>query len=192
MNPKRTPITHKIRDYMRRTPMFDTGSVIRVVGNKNYAYVLLNRLLKSGEIKRITRRYYTIHEDPSILVYCIKPAYLGLQDAMSFHNLWEQETAPIILTCRKVRPGERITIGSNAIVRRITPRHFFGYEYMKQGDLLLPVSDVEKTFIDMVYFREMRKDMLPAFRKSIDREKLAGYLKRYDRRLAGKVLKLLG
>lgn len=181
----------RILDYAKRTPVFDIKSVIKAVENKEYARVMLARLLKDGKIRRVTKGYYTIHEDPSILVYCLKPAYLGLQDAVSFHNLWEQETVPIILTSRKVRSGTRKILGSNAIIRRLSARHFFGYDYMKQGDLLLPVSDVEKTFIDMVYFREMRRDMLPAFRKRADRERLAGYLKRYDSKFTAKVMKLL-
>jgi predicted transcriptional regulator of viral defense system len=177
----------KIREYAKRTPAFDTKSIVRLAGDKDYAYLLLNRLLKAGQIRRITRGYYTVHGDPSLLVYCLKPAYLGLQDAMSFHNLWEQETNTIVLTARKVRPGTRKVFGSNVIVRRLSPKHFFGYDYIRQGDLLLPVSDIEKTFIDMVYFREMRKDMVKAFRRRIDREKLAGYLKRYDKRFTAKV-----
>ncbi|HJW97455.1 MAG TPA: type IV toxin-antitoxin system AbiEi family antitoxin domain-containing protein [archaeon] len=180
----------KIREYSRRTPVFDTKSIARLVGDPEYAYLALSRLLKSGEIRRLTKGHYTFFSDPSVLVYCLKPAYLGLQDAMSFHNLWEQETNPIILTTRKARPGTRKVLGGNVIIRRISPKHFFGYEYLKQGDLLLPVSDIEKTFIDMAYFRELRKDMTKAFRGRVDREKLREYLKKYDRRFAGKVSRI--
>jgi len=181
----------KIKEYAKRTPAFDTKSVVRLAGDKDYAYLLLNRLLKTGQIKRITRGYYTIHEEPSLIAYCLKPAYLGLQDAMSLHNLWEQETNPIVLTTRRVRPGIRKVLGSNVIIRRISPKHFFGYDYVRQGEFLLPVSDIEKTFIDMVYFREMRKEMAKDFRRRIDREKLREYLKRYHRRFAHNVLGLL-
>jgi len=181
----------RIKDYAKRTPAFDTKSIVRLAGDRDYAYLLLNRLLKAGQIRRITRGYYTVHGDPSLLVYCLKPAYLGLQDAMSFHNLWEQETIPIILTARRIRPGTRKVLGANVSVRRISSRHFFGYDYLRQGELLLPVSDIEKTFIDMIYFRELRRDMLKAFRDRIDPEKLAGYLKRYDRRFAANVLRFL-
>ncbi|MEM7816262.1 MAG: hypothetical protein QXN71_04025 [Candidatus Aenigmatarchaeota archaeon] len=135
--------------------------------------------------------YYTIYDDPSVFVYCIKPAYLGLQDAMSFHNLWEQETSPIIITTRKVVPGTRVILGSNVGVRRIQPKHFFGYDYVKWSDgFFLPVSDIEKTSIDMVYFRELRKDMIKLFRNKIDADKLKKYLKAYKRRFAKTVLKI--
>jgi predicted transcriptional regulator of viral defense system len=181
----------RIREYAKRTPVFDTSSIARLVGDPQYAYLALNRLLKSGEIRRLTRGYYTFYNDPSVFVYCLKPAYLGLQDAMSFHNLWEQETNPIVLTARRARPGTRNVLGSNVIIRRLSLKHFFGYDYLRQGDLLLPVSDIEKTFIDMAYFRELKKDMIKPFRSRIGREKLRGYLKRYDKRFAAKVTGLL-
>ncbi|TAL47278.1 hypothetical protein EPN87_03365 [archaeon] len=181
----------KVREYSKRTPVFDTRSVSRLVGNENYAYVVLNHLVKKGEIKRLTKGHYSVHEEPSLLVYCVKPAYLGLQDAMSFHNLWEQETNPVIVTTRKVRVGARKVFESNVIIRRISPKHFFGFEYHEYNGVLLPVSDVEKTFIDMVYFNELRKDMVSAFRKKVDKEKLRRYLEKYDKRFADKVARLI-
>lgn len=158
---------------------------------KGHAYILVNHLLKRGEIRRVTRGYYTIHEEPSLLVYCTRPAYIGLQDAMSFHDLWEQGTTPIIITARKVRPGVRRVLGQNVLVRRISAKYFFGYEYHTSGDFLLPVSDVEKTFIDMVYFKEMREDLAERFRKRVNRDKLARYLKEYRSDFRKKVIQVL-
>lgn len=181
----------KVREYSKRTPLFDTKSVSRLVGDANYTYVLLNHLLKKGEIKRLTKGYYTIYEEPSLIVYCMKPAYLGLQDAMSFHNLWEQETLPVVVTARKVRSGIRTVFGSNVLIRRVSPKHFFGYDYYKYDSLLLPVSDIEKTFIDMVYFNEIRKDIIRNFKGRIDKEKLQRYLKKYDKKFGRKVVRLV-
>jgi predicted transcriptional regulator of viral defense system len=181
----------KIREYAKRTPVFDTRSVVRLIGNADYAYLLLNQLARTGEIQRLTKGYYTIHKDPSLIVYCLKPAYLGLQDAMSLRNLWEQETNPIILTTRRVRPGARDVMGSTVIVRRISQRYFFGYDYLDRGGFLLPVSDAEKTFIDMVYFNQMRKDVAATFRGMIDRKKVKEYLARYDEKFTRKVNKLV-
>ena len=183
--------TDRIREYAKRTPVFDAKSVIRLVGDASYAYLLLNHLAKRGEIRRLTKGYYTTREDPSLLVYCLKPAYLGLQDAMSFHNLWEQETVPVIITIRKIRAGLRNVLGSNVKLRRISREHFFGYDYFKRDDILLPVSDIEKTFIDMVYFKEIREDMLSGFHGRIDRKRILEYLKKYDKKFASKVLSMM-
>lgn len=181
----------KVRKYMKSTPIFDTRSVALLTGDKEYAYVLLNHLIKTGEIKRLTKGCYTVHEEPSLIVYCMKPAYIGLEDAMSLRNIWEQETCAIVITTRKARCGVREIFGNNVTIRRISPRHFFGYDYIKYGDLLMPVSDVEKTFIDMAYFNRIRKDTAKLFKMRLDMKKLREYLKKYDKRFQDKVLALL-
>jgi len=178
----------KVRDFLQSTPVANLQSISALIGDKNYAYVAMNHLLKRGEVRRITRGYYTIHDDPSLLVYCLKPAYIGLQDAMSFHNLWEQETSPIIITGRRVRSGIRKVMGHNVLVRRISNEYFFGYEHHKHDDFSLPVSDVEKTFVDMVYFGEMKKSVVKNFKMRIDRKKLEKYLRKYPINFREKVL----
>lgn len=159
-------------------------------GNKNYVYVLVNNMMKKDEIRRITKGYYTIHEDPGLAVFCFKPSYLGLQDALSIHNLWEQETNPVIITTKKIRPGTRKVLDSNILIRRISKKYFFGFGYIKHGDFYVPVSDIEKTFIDMVYFKqELDKDLLKNFKKRVNKKRLKRYLKRYPKRIKIKVLK---
>lgn len=181
----------KVREFLKRTPVANLQSISAQIGDKNYAYVTMNHLLKRGEVRRITRGYYTVHDDPSLLVYCLKPAYIGLQDAMSFHNLWEQETSPIIITNRKVRCGIRKVMGHNVLVRRISKEYLFGYEHYRHGDFSLPVSDVEKTFIDMVYFGEIEKPIMREFETRIDRKKLGRYLRKYPTNFRNKILALL-
>jgi len=181
----------KVREFLESTPVANLQSISTLVGDKNYACVVMNHLLKRGEVKRITRGYYTIHDDPSLLVHCLKPAYIGLQDAMSFHNLWEQETSPVIITNRRVRSGIREVMGHNVLVRRISREYFFGYEYYQCGDFSLPVSDVEKTLIDMVYFGEIEKPPVRGFEGRVDRKKLEGYLEKYPASFRNKVLALL-
>lgn len=181
----------RVREYLRKTPVANMSSISALLPDRNYTYVVVNHLLKRGEMRKITRGYYTVHEEPALLVYCLKPAYLGLQDAMSFHDLWEQETNPVVITARKVRTGVREVLGQNVWVRRISPKYLFGYDYLASGEFLLPVSDVEKTLIDMFYFGEMKEDTIKKFRGKVDRKKLNGYLKRYESRFREKVLGIL-
>ena len=183
-----------IRKFFKKSPVVDIGSLKRFITkkNKDYIYLVINNLLRKEEIKRITKGYYTIHEDPSLIVFCFKPSYLGLQNAMSFHNLWEQETVPIILTARNVRSGRREVFGANVIIRKIDKKYLFGFEYYKDGDFYFPYSDIEKTFIDMVYFRQpLDAEVIKNFREKIDRKKLAEYLKKYPERFRKKVISLL-
>jgi len=153
--------------------------------NEKYIYLIINNLLKKEEIKKNTRGYYTINEDPSLMVFCLKPAYLGLQDALSIHNLWEQETNPVVITTKKIRQGVRKVFGNNVFLRRISGKYLFGVDYIKQGDFYYPYSDIEKTLIDMFYYKQyMDEELLKNFKKRIDKKKLNNYLKKYPKKLA--------
>ncbi len=181
----------KIRKFFVESPVVDIGSLKRFLGRKqkgDYIYAVINNLIKKNEIKIITRGFYTTRDDPTLAVFCFKPSYLGLQDAMSTHNVWEQETIPVVITTRKVRTGLRKVMGMNVLIRRIDKKYFFGFDYYKSGDFYFPYSDVEKTFIDMVYFRaNLDKEVVKEFVKKIDKKKLKGYLRKYPVKFREKV-----
>lgn len=165
----------------------------RIIKNKKevnqYTKQLIKNLIKKGKINRLTKGYYSIYNDTSIAVYCFKPAYLGLQDALSFHNLWEQETIPVLITTKKIRQGIRKITGSNLLIKRINKRYFFGYNYQKEYSFYLPYSDIEKTLIDMIYFRQKINDATKEeIIKKIDVKKLNSYLKIYPKIFQKKVL----
>ncbi len=181
----------------KKSPVVDFSSISRIINNKKkvrgYTKQIVRNLLLNKKIKRLTKGCYTIHEEPSLAVFCFKPSYLGLQDAMSFYNLWEQETIPIIVTYRKIKPGLRKVFGMNVLIRRIDKKYFFGFDYARQGDFYFPVSDVEKTLIDMLYFKQkMDPEVLNNFRKRIDRKKFKSYLKIYPRKFRKRVLEIYG
>lgn len=165
---------------------------IEMIAGKQYAKQLIRNLILKGKIKKLAKGYYTIHDENSISVFCFKPAYLGLQDALSLHNLWEQETIPIVITSRRVRQGIRTIMGSNVLIRRIDKKYLFGFDYYEQGSFYLPYSDIEKTLIDMVYFNEkIDKGTLNNIAKRVDKKRLNSYLKIYPSRLRMKVMKYL-
>ncbi len=186
-----------IRELFKKSPVVDTRSVDRIIRSRShtggqYGKQLIRNMVAGGEIKRLARGYYTMHDDPSLAVLCFAPAYLGLQDALSFHNLWEQETIPVIVTSHKMRQGLRNILGTNVLVCRLDRKYMFGYEYSCKGDLCLPYSDIEKTLIDIAYFNEkIDNEVLLAARRKIDSEKLKSYLKRYPPKIAAKVEKML-
>lgn len=185
---------NEIRRFFKESPVVDIESLKKFIKkkNKNYIYLLINNLLNRGEIKKITKGFYSIYEDPSLIVFCFKPSYLGLQNAMSFHNLWEQETNPIVVTTRNLRKGVRKVFDRNVIIKRIDKKYIFGFEYYKNGDFYFPYSDVEKTFIDMIYFKlPLGKEVILGFRKKTDKKKLKVYLERYPKRFKKMVLERL-
>jgi len=94
----------EIKELFRKSPVVSYSSIEKIVKNKKnikqYTKQLIRNLLLKKKIKRLAKGYYTIINDSSLAVYCFKPAYLGLQDSLSFHNLWEQETIPVIIVLK--------------------------------------------------------------------------------------------
>jgi len=186
----------KIEELFKKSPVVDLGSIRRIVRSKRktnqYEKQLIRNLLLRGKIKKLVKGCYTMHDDSSLAVYCFSPSYLGLQDALSFHGIWEQETIPVIVTVRKVRQGIRKVLGANVLVRRITKKYLFGFEYFRQNGFYLPYSDIEKTVIDMVYFNEkFTNDAIRVLKKRIDMKKMNSYLKAYPAKLRQRVMKIL-
>ena len=184
---------HKIKEFCRKSPVVDIYSLKKLIGeNKEYVHLMLNKLVQQHELYRITRGMYSTHDDPVLAVFCFKPAYIGLQEALSIHNLWEQETNAVILSTKIVREGVRNVFGNNILIKRLKPEYFFGFEYIQYGDWVVPVSDIEKTCIDMAYFNQpIDKQLMHEFKKRINKKKLKEYLEKYDKNIREKVLDLM-
>ena len=185
----------KVEGLFDKSPVVDFKSLERIVGknkNSNYAKLLVYNLLKKEKIKKIGKGIYTKHNEISLAVFSFKPAYIGLQSALSHHGIWEQETIPVIITTRKVRRGLRVLMGGNVFLRNINKKYFFGWEYLEDGNFYIPYSDLEKTFIDMVVFNQkMDAETLKNLQKKIDKGKLLNYLKKYNSKIRERVMKLL-
>ena len=180
----------KIDGLFEKSVVVDYKSIERIVGSK-YAKLLISNLLKKKIIFKLGKGFYTKHYDISLAVFSFKPAYLGLQCALSHYGLWEQETIPVIVTTKKVRRGLRDILGGNVLIRNIDKRFFFGVNLVKEGSYYYPYSDFEKTVIDLVWFNEkMDLEMLKIIQKNIDFVKFKKYLKVYDQKFQNKMRKL--
>ena len=186
----------EVLEFLGKTPVASMKDIRLIINRhkdkKSYSSLFIHNLTKSNRINRVTRGFYTIRSDPVVSVFCFKPAYIGLQDALSFHNLWEQETNVVLITSKRVRSGLRKILGSNVILRRIDPKYFFGYDLKEYNDIYIPVSDMEKTLIDFVHFKDpLDKEVLKNISKKIDKGKINSYLKLYPKRIRKVVLNLL-
>jgi predicted transcriptional regulator of viral defense system len=187
----------EVEKLFKKSQLVSYNSIANIIkhkrGSKEYTKRMINYLLKKGLIKRITKGYYTSSDNISLAVLCFQPAYLGLQDALSFHDLWEQETVPIIITSRNIRTGIRTIMGNNILIRKIEKKHLFGINYYQQDNIALPYSDIEKTFIDMVVFNQtIDEEVLDNIKKRINKKKLSDYLKRYNPRTRKRVIEKIG
>lgn len=188
---------NKIRELFKKSPVVDFKSIERIIKNKskpksksNYAKLLVSNLMKKGEIKKIGKGYYTIHDELTLAVFSYHPAYLGLQSALSKHGFWEQETIPVIITAKKVRRGVKNFMGKNVLIKNLDKKYFFGFEFFKEGNFYIPYSNVEKTFIDMVVFNQIiDEEVLDKIRLRANKRKLIRYLGVYSSKTKKRVLR---
>ncbi len=172
--------------------LYDLRTALRLEGISDaYLKRLVNSLMKKEEITRITRGVYTFHDDVTVAGFAYRPFYYGMEDALSIRGLSEQGTNPYIMTTKNVRTGVRTFKGRNYVIRRIPERMFFGYELLQYYNFWIPVSDVEKSFIDMLYFeKNIRDELLAEIIPKISMSKLRDYLKGYDKSFSKKVIRL--
>jgi len=63
---------------------------------------------------------------------------------------------------------------------------------LKYGEFFVPVSDVEKTLIDLVYFNEIpSEDVLNEAKHMIDKNKLKEYLTIYPSKIKDKIRRVI-
>ncbi|MFH1447644.1 MAG: type IV toxin-antitoxin system AbiEi family antitoxin domain-containing protein [Candidatus Micrarchaeota archaeon] len=185
-----------VRERFGASAAFTIGELQVFLGkrgiSRGYLRLLIHNLLAKGEIKRISRGVYTFCDDVQVVGFGFRPFYYGLQEALSLMNLWSQETNPVVITPRKVRSGVRAFDGANYLVKRINREMFFGFKMMRYQKFWIPVSDVEKTLIDFVYFKEpLNQEAIGEIRKNANEKILRGYLKRCSGGVRKRVRKLV-
>ena len=184
------------REHFSEFPVFSVNDARvflkqRKIG-RQYLSLLLHNLLKRNEIIRITKGIYTFRKGMETACFAFSPSYHALQDALSIHGLWEQETNPILVTPRKIRSGARNTAIGTVIVHRIKRSMFFGFSQQKYAGAWTQVSDIEKTLIDFAHFNEpLSREALGEIKKKINKKTLRAYLKRAPERTRKRVEKLL-
>ena len=175
-----------------RYPVFRSYELESFNVGRKYRKRLIDLLLSDGRIKRISRGIYTFHNDADVVGFAFSPFYYGFEDALSIRSISFQGTNPIVVTPRNVRQGRRVFGGRNYLVRRIPERLFFGYKMFKRGNFWIPVSDLEKTVIDMIYFdNAIRDELWPGILEELDMKRLNEYLKRYKKEFRAKMLQII-
>jgi predicted transcriptional regulator of viral defense system len=173
-------------------PVFTLEDVMLAFKSKgisyNYLRLMLHKYLKSGKIKRISRGIYTFHDDAIVVGFAFRPFYYGLESALNILGFSTQGANNIVITTRNVRPGIRVFEGRNYKLMRIKKEYFFGYKLMQYNGFWVPVSDLEKTLIDTLYFKiGIRNELKPSILKALDRKKLKSYLEHYNKRINAKI-----
>ncbi len=166
---------------LKEASLFTFRSVEAAVG-RNYAKVLIHNLRRKGQIVELLKGVYSFKKSPYMVAKALPRAYVGLGSAAFLHGAWNQVTAVTILSpdvSRIAKHGVREVAGFKVVLRKISSKMYFGYEYKYLGDLRewVRVSDPEKTLIDIIYFRyPASDDIIPGLLEIIDTNKIRKYI----------------
>ncbi len=172
----------------KKTPIFTMRDLKKFLmyngSTKNYPRIFINLMIKDGKAYRVTKGFYTLYRNIEVVGFPFYPFYYGLSYALTIHKLWTQQANPHVLTTKNVRRGIRTTFGSNFTVSKISKTMFFGYYSIIGVDFYYPISDIEKTLIDCIYYRFNLEDYvyINIFEK-LNTKKMDTYLKKCSERI---------
>ena len=99
-----------------------------------------------------------------------------------------------IMTTRRVKKSlvDVYSGGSMVVVHHLPKKYYFGFNDMRYGNITVPVSDPEKTLIDLFYYKErLSLQDYAEVLKSIKIGTLRKYLRSYDKRTKKRVTKFV-
>jgi predicted transcriptional regulator of viral defense system len=173
---------------------FTIADLEKITGmERKSLYVTLNRLVKRGVLERAARNVYIIAGEPTrveaVAGQVYFPSYFSFESALSRFGILN--LVPYTFTFATTRKTKKLTLlGRSIDYRHIREELFFGFE-LKDGMYL---AEPEKAFLDLVYFSTFGKGSLPAEEmdlRSLSRQKLDKYSKRFPRRVSGAVARML-
>ena len=177
--------THRDLTLYFRSKKLKTANLTRLI-----AY-----MKSSGKLYTIRKGVYTFRKDIMVTGFAYSPFYYGLLSALTIRELWTQNSRPDIITIRKVRVSSIHIfndMGEAAFVHHVPAKYFFGFDIIKYGTLEIPVSDPEKTLIDLFYYKvKLPIQDYSELLKKISRKKIRKYLERYDKHTATVVLNFI-
>jgi len=171
-------------------PIFTYRAVSLSFKSKNLTRII-SYMKKKGILFTVGKGKYTFSRDMAVSGFAYAPFYYGLLSSLTIRELWTQNSRPDIITLNRVRRSRIKTFDDKETVflHHIPARYFFGFDLIKYGKFTVPVSDPEKTLIDIFYYKvKLSIQNYSMLLKIIDMNKLKRYLKRYDKRTSGSVL----
>ena len=165
-----------LTDWATDRPLFTLNEADRVLDlTRGSLREHLSRLVSRGELKRIERGTYTVHDDPMIYATHIEtPSYLTLWSGLRFYDLTTQQPTRIQVmaaTPRDDLPGIEFHVSSN----------LFGFGKRRYRDFEVFVADAERLLIDCLSRRGVPVSALDELLETVDPDRCVEYARRFDR-----------
>lgn len=146
--------------------------------------VSLSRMVKEGVIYTVIKGVFSTQMRDDITGFAFSPFYYGGLAALMMRDLIDDQVKIEVMTTRTVKRSYQAIYGgkSKIILHHIPTKYYFGFSDLKYGDITVPVSDPEKTLIDIFYYQIALsvRDYAEVL-KRLNAGVLNKYLKHYDR-----------
>lgn len=162
--------------------------------SKGTLQVTLSRMAKLGKIYPIIKGVYSLEMRDELAGFAFSPFYYGGVAALMIRDLIDDQVKMEAMTTQAVKRSVISIYGRRSwiILHHVPKRYYFGFEDVKYGDLTIPVSDPEKTLIDLFYFRRtLSAQDYSGVLRAINLKTLRNYLKVYDKRTKSIVTKFV-
>ena len=173
----------KLIEKLEEKAVFSVQDVQRIGDfTREYAKLVLNRLVKRKLIKKVTRNSYTVQKDILVISSNLKiPSYISFWSASSYYGFTEQILNTVYIACtRKIK---QIAFEGYKI-KFVEVKDLFGYKKVKAVGGEIFIAEQEKLMIDcFLHFKEMGNfdEIEKVFQKAeISKEKIVEYLKRVN------------
>src|SRR3989344_3630276 len=137
----------EIIDKLEEKSVFSVQDIQRMGGfSREYAKLVLNRLVKRKLIKKVTRNVYTVQKDILVIASNLKiPSYVSFWSASSYYGFTEQILNTVYVACtRKIK--QIAFEGYN--IKFVEVKDFFGYKKIKTEHGEIFIVNNEKLLID--------------------------------------------
>ncbi len=148
-------------------------------------------MVKAGKVYHVSKGKFSITKSAETTGFAYSPFYYGGLSALMIRDLMDDQVKMEVMTTKAVRHRHAVAFGDIGLVVHHLPReYYFGFNDVRYLNYTVPVSDPEKTLIDLLYFRIRPSGYdYYALIKAIDRKKLQSYLNRYKGGFAKRVEK---
>jgi len=172
-------LANKIRSIPRQPFGFNDLKKITNLRN-NSLKVAITRLVKNGELIRISKGIYTTDiskiDWESFAAQSYEPSYLSFEWVLSKYNVLSQK--PYNLTLATSRPTKMIdTVQPTIVYHHLQPKMYWGY--MRKGGYF--EADLEKAWLDLAYLSingYAKFDMQEMNLLLLDKKKIRKYLRK--------------
>jgi predicted transcriptional regulator of viral defense system len=144
--------------------------------------VTLSRMVKKNRIHKVTKGVFSLQRRDEFAGFAFSPFYYGGLASLMIRDLIDDQVKMEIMTTRQVKRSFLDVYGGiKILLHHIPKKYYFGFNDIRYGDIIVPVSDPEKTLIDLFYYKDrMSIQDYAELLKRIKLHKLSTYLKAYD------------